>query len=140
MNRTIQTTTAYTVKLAKQPSFYDYGTLLEFYQPIIGPIACSLYMTLFNDIKNNINLEIKNEHSRIFAITQLSKKDFIREIKLLESLSLVKTFYKKKSKDVIFTYELHPPMSHEQLFANDLFMEIMNLKLNKHDLKILTAR
>ncbi len=140
MERHLTNTTKYIVKISSQPSYYDYGTLLEFYQPIIGPVACSLYMTLFSDVKNNINIEIKNPHSRIFTITQLNKNEFVNEMKLLESISLVKTYYKRINKEDIYVYELQPPKSHSQLLSDDTFMEVLNLKLSKRDVKYLFAR
>lgn len=137
MDREITPTTKYMIKLIEQPTFYDVGTLMEFYQPLIGGVACALYITMFNEVKNNLNLAFISPHSRMLVLTQLSKSDLVLEIKKLESFSLIRTYFKKIKGVVSYTYVLNPPMSHKQLFEDNLFMEILECKLDKNDLDIL---
>ena len=77
---------------------YDKKVIINLYQPIIGPIAVSLYLTLISDLNSEVNFCIDHTHHHLM-ITLKSGLDVIKQARTsLESVGLVKTLVKVEEK------------------------------------------
>ena len=78
------------------------------YQPIIGSISISLYLTLWSFLDRNKVNSLNNTHNDLVISMQL-KLDDIKEAKdKLEAIGLIKT-YLKKGEVNNYIYELYGP-------------------------------
>ena len=89
---------------------FDKKVLITFYEPIIGHLAVSLYLTLWNDLDgiNQVSRELNHHH--LMSILKCPLRTIKEAREALEAVGLVKTFY--KSGDVnSYIYELYSPLS-----------------------------
>ena len=88
----------------------DKQNIISLYQPLIGPIAVSLYFTLLHDIKL-LNF-ISNDHTHYhLMVTMSSSIETIKKAReALEGIGLLKTYYKEGETDS-YVYELYSPVS-----------------------------
>lgn len=89
---------------------FDKKVLITFYEPIIGHLGVSLYLTLWNDLEgiNQISRELNHHHLMSILKCPLNAIKEAREA--LEAVGLIKTYF--KSGDINnYIYELYSPLS-----------------------------
>lgn len=89
---------------------FDKKVLITFYEPIIGHLGVSLYLTLWNDLEgiNQISRELNHHHLMSILKCPLNAIKEAREV--LEAVGLIKTYF--KAGDVnSYIYELYSPLS-----------------------------
>ena len=102
---------------------YDKKIIINLYQPIIGPNAISLYLTLISDLDNKLSISDINTHHHLM----ISLKNGLNEIKkarnILEAVGLIKTYIKELDKqyDYICINPFSIPLNLDK-------MNIFNLK------------
>ncbi len=98
----------------------DYKNIITLYEPIIGPIAVSLYFTLLRDIR--LSDYISNDYTHHHLMTMMKSSIEIIRIarEALEGVGLVKTFY-KEGENNSYVYELYSPLSPKEFFASPIF-------------------
>ena len=112
----------------------DRLTLTLLYQPIIGSIAVSLYLTLWSFLDRNKFNSLGNTHNDL-AISMQLKLDDIKEAKdKLEAIGLIKT-YLKKGEVNSYIYELYGPLSAYEFFNNPILDTALYNNLNKKEYK-----
>lgn len=112
----------------------DRLTLTLLYQPIVGSIAVSLYLTLWSFLDRNKFNSLGNTHNDL-AISMQLKLDDIKEAKdKLEAIGLIKT-YLKKGEINSYIYELYGPLSAYEFFNNPILDTALYNNLNKKEYK-----
>ena len=89
---------------------FDKNVLITFYEPIVGHLAISLYLTLWNDLDgiNQISRELNHHH--LMSILKCPLQVIKEARESIEAVGLLKTYY--KSGDVnSYIYELFSPLT-----------------------------
>ena len=89
---------------------FDKNVLITFYEPIVGHLAISLYLTLWNDFDgiNQVSRELNHHH--LMSILKCPLQVIKEARESIEAVGLLKTYY--KSGDVnSYIYELFSPLT-----------------------------
>lgn len=111
---------------------YDYLTLTNLYQPIIGYKAVGLYFTLLTEVNNQKINPIIN-HKTLFDRMQMSASDFVDSRKLLEAVGLLKTFVSDLKDNKFYQYELFAPKTPKLFFDNTLLYGMLIKSIGETD-------
>ena len=99
----------------------DKLVLSMLYMPILGNEACTLYLTLFNELKASSYMSNELNHYHLMTVMNLNLKQ-IKEARLkLEGVGLLKTYYKTGSVNN-YVYELFSPLSAYEFFNHPILM------------------
>ncbi len=98
----------------------DRKNIISLYEPIIGPIAVSLYFTLLRDIR--LADYISNDYTHHHLMTMMKSSIEIIRIarESLEGVGLLKTYYKEGEINS-YVYELYSPLTPKEFFASPIF-------------------
>lgn len=94
----------------------DKKTLISLYEPIIGPTATSLYLTLWSDLDKLEIISKDYTHHHLMTILKSSLIDIVNARKSLEALGLLKSFVRKDENISEYLYELYSPLSPYEFF------------------------
>lgn len=125
----LQPVDTFKIKMAHPFSTYDRQLLTLFYQPLIGPDAMSLFMTLWADAERKID----GEYNHYYLMNLLSMplgKVFEARISL-EAIGLLRTYSKQDMHDRTFVYELLPPMDAKSFFEDPLLSTFLFSKIGE---------
>ena len=98
--------------------------MITFYEPIIGHLGVSLYLTLWNDLEgiNQISRELNHHHLMSILKCPLNAIKEAREV--LEAVGLIKTYF--KAGDVnSYIYELYSPLSPTEFFNHPILNVVL---------------
>lgn len=98
----------------------DKKTLISLYEPIVGPTAVSLYLTLWSDLDKLEIVSISYTHHHLMTILKSSLDDIVRARKSLEALGLLKSFFKENENISEYIYELYSPLSPSEFFNHPI--------------------
>ena len=98
----------------------DKLVLTMLYMPIIGNVATTLYLTLYNELKANNFITSELSHYHLMTVMNLSLKDIKTARIKLEGVGLLKTYYKEGSINS-YVYELYSPISAYEFFNHPIF-------------------
>ena len=73
----------------------DKVNLINLYEPIIGPLAISLYLTLWSDLDRTLTFSDSYNHHHLMTFLKSNLNDIREARSALEALGLIKTYYKK---------------------------------------------
>lgn len=110
----------------------DKKNIISLYEPIIGPIAVSLYLTLWNDLDT---LEIMSKdftHHHLMTVLK-SNLDTIKIARSeLEGVGLLRTYL--KTGDINnYVYELYSPLSPKEFFMHPIFNVVLYNNVGKNE-------
>ncbi|MCM3637174.1 DnaD domain protein [Sporosarcina luteola] len=134
----LQPVDTFTIKLSHPFSDYDRQLLTLFYQPLIGPDAMSLFMSLWADAER----ETESEFSHYYLMNLLTMplvKVFEARISL-EAIGLLRTYCKQVDQDRIFCYELLPPLDAKSFFDDPLLSTFLFSKIGEQAYRSLRTR
>lgn len=94
----------------------DKKTLISLYEPIIGPTAVSLYLTLWSDLDKQEMISKVYTHHHLMTILKSSLEVIMASRQSLEALGLLKSFVKRDENINEYLYELYSPMSPYDFF------------------------
>lgn len=135
----LQPVDSFQVKLAHPFSAYDRQMLSLFYQPLIGPDAVSLFLTLWADGEQS-EMEERAHYDLMDILSKPLKAIFEARI-TLEAIGLLRT-YKKKEQDSSrsFVYELLPPLDAPSFFNDPLLSTFLFSKIGEKPYRRLRSR
>lgn len=110
----------------------DRDNLVMLYEPIMGPLAISLYLTLWRDLKNNSFKSEEYNHHHLMSIMKLDLKSIKEARCALESLGLLKT-YVKKGDVYSYVYELYSPMSPREFLNHPVLNVVLYNDIGKKE-------
>ncbi|KKK38319.1 Replication initiation and membrane attachment protein [Mesobacillus campisalis] len=112
---------------------YDRKVLTFLYQPLVGPVCLSLYMTLWAELEENRLWSASTSHHSLMTLLDMNLKDIYHARLKLEAMGLLKTFVKDDEEDVrSFIYELQAPLTPEQFFLDGLLNIYLYRKVGKN--------
>lgn len=133
----LQPVDAYTVNMSQPFSAYDQKLLTLFYQPLIGTVAMSLYMTLWADAERG---EEPFNHYHLMNVLSLPLKPIFEARISLEAIGLVRTYVKDQGNDRAFMYELAPPLDAKGFFEDPLLSTFLFSKIGEQAYRNLRDR
>ena len=110
----------------------DRKNLIALYEPIIGPIAVALYLTLWNDL-DKIELtsdDLNHHHLMTIMKIDLNSLKIARET--LEAVGLIRTFYKEDNVNS-YVYELYSPLTPKEFLNHPIFNVVLYNNIGKHE-------
>lgn len=113
----------------------DKVNLINLYEPIIGPLAISLYLTLWSDLDRTLTFSDSYNHHHLMTFLKSNLNDIKEARSALEALGLIKTYYKEGDNINYYIYELYSPISAYE-FLNHPILNIVlynNLGVNEYD-------
>lgn len=114
----------------------DRKNVVSLYEPIIGSIAVSLYLTLWRDLDRLefVSMDYTHHHLMTLLKTNLDTIKIARET--LEAVGLLKT-YLKKGEINHYIYELYSPLSAKEFFNHPIFNVILYNNIGKYEYDLL---
>ncbi len=98
--------------------------LLALYSPIIGPIAISLYLTLWQDLSAFADDNSFLLHHHLLSILKCSSKSLKEARESLEAVGLLKSFVKEENV-LVYIYELYAPLYPDEFLNNPLLCTVL---------------
>ena len=112
--------------------------LVSLYQPIIGVTAINLYLTLYNDLKDNIESEFLS-HQHLMGLMLVNLDSIVEARKKLEAIGLLKTFFRV---DTInnYIYVLYAPLSANEFLNHPILNVVLYNNLGKIEYENLVSK
>ncbi|MDQ0337833.1 replication initiation and membrane attachment protein [Caldalkalibacillus uzonensis] len=110
----------YKVRVTEQPGLFQLKILYQLYQPLIGAESLSLYVTLFSETEGDRHYSNEKKHQWLMKVMALPLDRIYYARLRLEAVGLLRTYRLQTGEGALFHYELHPPLSAEQFFADDV--------------------
>lgn len=100
---------------------FERKTIINLYEPIIGPNAVSLYFTLWQD---NERSSEKYNHHHLMTMLKLGLEPLTLARKSLESVGLLRTYF-KSGETYEYIYEIYSPLSPYEFFNHPIFNVVL---------------
>lgn len=113
----------------------DKVNLINLYEPIVGPIAISLYLTLWSDLDRTLTFSDSYNHHHLMTFLKSNLNDIKEARSALEALGLIKTYYKEGDNINYYIYELYSPISAYEFFNHPILNIVLynNLGVNEYN-------
>lgn len=111
---------------------YDRKVLTLLYQPLIGPVSLSLYMTMWAQVEENRLWSDSGFHHELMDFMGLNLKTIYQARLKLEGIGLLKTFVQNTEDSRTFVYELQPPLSPAEFFQDGMLNVYLYRKIGKN--------
>lgn len=113
----------------------DKVNLINLYEPIIGPLAISLYLTLWSDLDRTLTFSDSYNHHHLMTFLKSNLNDIKGARSTLEALGLIKTYYKEGDNINYYIYELYSPISAYEFFNHPILNIVLynNLGVNEYN-------
>lgn len=110
----------------------DRKVLISFYEPIIGPLSTSLYLTLWQDLEayELISRNLNHHHLMTILRCNLNLLKCARES--LESVGLIKTYVKTGSINE-YVYEIFSPLSPKEFLNHPILNVVLYNNVGKEE-------
>lgn len=105
-------------------SDFDKKNLISFYMPIIGSVAITLYLTLWQDLNYKEEESEYLIHNHLITLLKESKESILKARESLEAVGLLKTYVKKENVN-IYVYELYSPLMPSEFFNHPILNVIL---------------
>lgn len=103
---------------------YDKKILIALYEPILGAMPVSLYLTLWNDLQLAELFSRNLTHHHLMSILRCDLKTIKKSREALEALGLLKTFVKKGNVNE-YIYELFSPLLPSEFFNHPILNVVL---------------
>ncbi len=135
-NITLLPADSYTIINKTILTHHDKDNLISLYSPIIGPIAISLYLSLWRDLDKLELVSIDFTHHHLMTILKSNLEDIKKSRESLEAVGLLKTYYKEGSINH-YVYELYSPLSPYEFFNHPVFNILLYNNIGKKEYDLL---
>ncbi|MBQ8192566.1 MAG: DnaD domain protein [Bacilli bacterium] len=116
----------------------DKNNIISLYEPIIGPLAVSLYFTFLRDMRLENITSRDFSHHHLMTIMK-SSLDIIKTAReALEGVGLLKTYFKEGEPNS-YVYEIYSPLSPKEFFQSPIFNITLYNNLGKMEYEIIKA-
>ena len=102
------------------------------YQPIIGHVAVSLYLTLIDDLNKSLIMSDDLTHHHLMATMQLKLEDIVIAREKLEACGLLKTYFKQGNVNN-YVYLIYSPLSASEFFTHPILNVVLYNNLGKNE-------
>ena len=104
---------------------FEKKLVVNLYQPIIGPIAVSLYLTFLSDLDKMENLSTIYTHHHLMILLKSGLDIIKKATSSLEAVGLIKTFVKLNDNQNDYIYELYSPISPNEFFNHPVLNVVL---------------
>ena len=115
----------------------DKKIIISLYEPIIGPIAVSLYLTFWADL---YKLELMSKdftHHHLMCILKSKLTDIENARKSLEAVGLLKSYIKRNDNINEYLYELYSPLSASEFLNHPVLSVLLLNNIGENEYNIL---
>lgn len=130
MNLTILPADTYVVVNKTILSDSDRKILTMLYQPIVGQLPISLYLTLWSDLDKLEIMSTEFSHHHLMTSMKLNLNDIVDARKKLEAIGLMKTYIKEGNVNN-YIYELYSPLSASDFFNHPILNIVLYNNIGK---------
>lgn len=131
-NKSVLPADIYTVVNKSVIADKDKKILTMLYQPIIGFVAVSLYLTLLDDLDKQEVISDELTHHHLMATMQLKLEDILVAREKLEAIGLLKTYLKKDTINQ-YVYLLFSPIPANEFFNHPILSVVLYNNLGKKE-------
>lgn len=117
----------------------DQKLLTFLYQPIIGPVAYSLFMTLWTEVEEESYWSESLLHSELLSLLNVGIPEFYQARVKLEAIGLIKTYLQTDPENK-YLYELYQPQDSKSFFTDDLLSLLLLEQIGERKFKALRKR
>lgn len=115
----------------------DKKIIISLYEPIIGPIAVSLYLTFWADL-DKLELMSKDfTHHHLMTILKSKLIDIENARKSLEAVGLLKSYIKRNDNINEYLYELYSPLSASEFLNHPVLSILLLNNIGENEYNIL---
>ncbi len=101
-------------------SDFDEKIAISLYQPLVGPIAMALYLSLWQEVKDRALVTDRRPQLWLLDLLDIDIDQlFVARVKL-EAVGLLRTYTQVDSLGRYYAYELYPPVRPDAFFKDDL--------------------
>ncbi|MGG3572775.1 replication initiation and membrane attachment family protein [Bacillus gobiensis] len=118
----------------------DRQILTLLYQPLIGPIAFSLYMTMWGELEQHSIWAKTATHKHLMAMMQTNLHVIYEERAKLEGIGLLKTYLEESAEEKLFIYELQAPLRPVDFFEDGMLNVFLYNRIGKEKFQQLKKR
>ena len=113
---------------------FDKKILISFYEPIIGHLATTLYLTFLNDLEENKQISRDLTHHHLMSILKCPLKSIKEARESLEAVGLVRTYVKSDNINN-YIYEIYSPLTPNEFFNHPILNVVLynNLGINEYE-------
>lgn len=122
--KTILPADTYTVINKTILTDYERKTIITLYSPIVGANAVSLYFMLWQDLERTITKNQKFNHHHLMSSLKLGLEPVTSARRALESIGLLRTFYKEGEINDYY-YEIYSPLTPNEFFNHPIFSVVL---------------
>lgn len=105
-------------------SNFDKKILITFYEPIIGHLSVSLYLTLWNDLEEGKQISRELNHHHLMSILKCPLSVIKEAREALEAVGLLKTYLKYGDYNN-YLYEIYSPLSPSEFFNHPILNVVL---------------
>nr|WP_034760473.1 replication initiation and membrane attachment family protein [Rossellomorea vietnamensis] len=127
----IQPIDHYTVGTQGMLQEYDRKIITFLYQPLIGTVCYSLYMSLWGEVEENRLWSTDSTHYHLMNVLSVNLQDVYEARMKLEGIGLLKVYEKRDDEDRRFLYELQPPLSPQEFFHDGMLNVYLYRKIGR---------
>ncbi|MBM7096485.1 DnaD domain protein [Bacillus sp. H-16] len=128
----------YRVQMKDKLHDTDRDALTLLYQPLIGALAYSLYLTLWTEAEHSAGEE--KQHQTLMVLTGQPLNELFNERKKLEAMGLMSTYRKKDAEEVVYIYDLKKPLTPDAFFRDDVLSVFLYNRLGKEQYRRIRDR
>lgn len=125
MNKNLLPADTYTVVNQTILTEIDKKNIISLYEPIIGPIAVSLYLTLWSDLDKLELISRDYTHHHLMTILKSDLKSIENARKSLEAVGLLKSYLSLGESINKYLYELYSPLSAYEFFSHPILSVLL---------------
>ena len=117
----------------------DRNRLIMLYQPLIGSMAVSLYLTLWSYLDKSELMSNEWTHHHLMSNLKIRLEEIIIAREKLEGIGLIKTYYKENKGIKNYIYELYSPMSAHEFLTNPILSTLLYNNIGKTEYEKIIA-
>lgn len=117
----------------------DRNLLIMLYQPLIGSMAISLYLTLWSYLDKSELMSNEWTHHHLMSNLKIRLEEIIIAREKLEGIGLIKTYYKENKGIKNYIYELYSPMSAHEFLTNPILSTLLYNNIGKTEYEKIIA-
>ena len=101
-------------------SDFDEKVAISLYQPLIGPIAMALYLSLWQEVKDRALVTDRRLQLWLLDLLDIDIDQLFNARVKLEAVGLLRTYTQVDSLGRYYAYELYAPVAPDAFFKDDL--------------------
>ena len=112
-------------------------SLMQLYQPLIGPAAANLFLTMAAEGMRQHTLET---HSRLFSLCGIDPMEFDRACARLEEYLLLRVYCRKGESRDQYIYHLNVPLNAASFMQSSIYMSRLQKAIGQKNMETTVSR